>query len=56
MLSSRESWLTAFSFKVFADGPFEGGSLLELTGLEDGALDVAEVEVFDASQRYLRKF
>ena len=34
-------------------GVFEGGSIAELTGgVEDGALELQDVEVFDASQRF----
>ena len=39
---------------MYKDGPF--GSLLELAGVEEGSLDLADVEIFDASQRYPRKY
>ena len=42
--------------QVYSGGPYEGGSLAELTGVEEGALELVDVEVFDACQRYLRKF
>ncbi|KAL5253299.1 hypothetical protein ACHWQZ_G013173 [Mnemiopsis leidyi] len=43
----------AKSANVYSGGPYEGGSLAELTGVEEGALEVVDVEVFDACQRYL---
>ena len=41
---------------MYSGGPFEGGSLLDLTGIEEGHLEVTDIEVFDASQKHLRKY
>lgn len=42
------------SCQVYSGGPFVGGSFLELTGVEEGQIEVLDVEVFDASQRSQR--
>ena len=41
---------------MYSGGPFEGGSLFDLTGVEEGHLEVTDIEVFDASQKHLRKY
>ncbi|XP_063681509.1 interferon-induced protein 44-like [Bolinopsis microptera] len=43
----------AKSAQVYSGGPFEGGSLLDLTGVEEGQIEVTDIEVFDASQKHL---
>ena len=55
MMNDAFKKITQLTLQVYSGGPFEGGSFLELTGVEEGPIEVVDVEVFDASQRHLRE-